>query len=289
MVKPNRFYKYQSLEECYDKDGNCKNYTLRNLAQHQLYFNDPNNFNDPFDCRIRVDFAGTKEQWIDLLCEKYECSPRQAEEKVNGFKKEDNGLVCPHDASQYLKVPIVCCFSSKCDNILMWSHYADSHQGICLGFEGSDENEYYSMLLYKSDTDKSPSLGEFREVIYDPSDDLCVVNIFDNPHENNKIADERIFTKLHAWEYESEYRMILPEPHIREPRVLKYDKSCLKRVIFGLKIDERDVIRIYNIINKNYLKEGFEVEFFKAKEKNCNYELKIEKIPDIENYIASLQ
>lgn len=289
MIDTKLFYKYQSLAEYYDKDYNYKNYILRNLAQNQLYFNDPNNFNDPFDCRIRVDFAGTKEQWIDLLCDKYERSPKQAEEKVNGFKKEDNGLVCPHNASSYLKVPIVCCFSSKCDNILMWSHYADSHLGICLGFEASGENDYYSMPLYESDTDESPSSGEFKQVIYDSSNDLCIVKMFDDQYKNANIVEDRIFTKLHAWEYECEYRMRLLESHIREPRVLKYDKSCLKKVIFGLKIDKRNVIRVYNVINENYLKEGFEVEFFEAKEIIGKYELNIEKIPNMADYIASFQ
>jgi hypothetical protein len=67
MIDKKLFYQYQSLKNEYDKEGNCKNYTLTNLAQNQLYFNDPNNFNDPFDCRIFVDNTGTREQWIDFL------------------------------------------------------------------------------------------------------------------------------------------------------------------------------------------------------------------------------
>jgi len=30
----------------------------------------------------------------------------------------------------------VLCFSRRWNNILMWSHYADGHKGICLGFDG---------------------------------------------------------------------------------------------------------------------------------------------------------
>jgi hypothetical protein len=31
------------------------------------------------------------------------------------------------------------CFSRRWDSILMWSHYADRHKGICLGFDVDDE------------------------------------------------------------------------------------------------------------------------------------------------------
>jgi hypothetical protein len=160
----------------------------------------------------------------------------------------------------------------------MWSHYADYHRGICLGFEASGENDYYSMLLYKSNTDKSPYSGQFKKVTYDTSNDLCVVKRFDNPHENNRIVDERIFTKIHEWHYEREYRMILPESHIHRKNIFKYDKSCLKHVTFGLKVRSQDKIRVYNIINENYLKKGFKVEFFQAKQETGKYKLKIEPI-----------
>src|SRR5687768_11905572 len=31
------------------------------------------------------------------------------------------------------------CFSQGCDNPVLWSHYADKHQGICLGFDIHDD------------------------------------------------------------------------------------------------------------------------------------------------------
>jgi len=33
----------------------------------------------------------------------------------------------------------VLCFSRSWNNVLMWSHYADRHKGICLGFDVLDE------------------------------------------------------------------------------------------------------------------------------------------------------
>lgn len=285
MTGKKLFYKYQSLKEDYDKGYNCKNYTLRSLAQNQLYFSDPNNFNDPFDCRVRVDYTGTEEQWIDFICNEEGCTPEIAKEKVSHFKKREDGLVFPHSESSNLKGPRICCFSGKNNEILMWSHYADSHRGICLCFEATPE---HTMPLYESDVDESPCSGQFKEVCYDSNNDLCVVSIFGNPHKNAILAEERVFTKLNMWSYEQEYRMTLPGYHIHKKETLKYYNGCLKGIIFGLKIDKHDIIRVYKIVNENYLKEGFKVKFCEAKEETGKYKINIEEIPDIEQYIANL-
>lgn len=279
MTDKKLFYKYQSLKDEYEKDGKRNNYTLKNLALNQLYFNDPNKFNDPFDCRILLDNVGTREEWIDFFCKNFpKCDRKIVEKNVDSFPKGEDGLVFSHVQFSNLKCPRICCFSEKDDSILMWNHYADFHRGICLGFEASGENDCYSMPLYKSNTDKSPYSGEFREVIYDRSNDSCIVKRFDNSHKSESIVNERIFTKIHEWDYESEYRMILPESCIHKTNILKYDKNCLKRVIFGLNIGYHDKIRVYNIIDKIYFKKGFKVEFFQAKQVTGKYKLKIEPI-----------
>ena len=47
------FFRYQKIDE----------YTKDNLKKNMLYFNDPENFNDPFDCKIDIIQQGTKEDW----------------------------------------------------------------------------------------------------------------------------------------------------------------------------------------------------------------------------------
>lgn len=44
------FFRYQKIDE------NTKD----NLKNNFLYFNDPENFNDPFDCKIDIIHQGTK-------------------------------------------------------------------------------------------------------------------------------------------------------------------------------------------------------------------------------------
>lgn len=171
----------------------------------------------------------------------------------------------------------------------MWSHYADYHRGICLCFEGSGDNNKYSMPLYEPNIHpKNPYSGQFREVHYDPNNNLCVLNAFENKMKNAQKAEERIFRKLCIWNYEREYRMIVPGSHKQKNEIFEYYKGCLKGIIFGLKIDKQDIIRVYNIVNENYLKEGFKVKFCKAEEEIDKCEIKIVPIVDIVEYIDNL-
>ena len=51
------FFRYQKIDEC----------TKDNLKKNVLYFNDPANFNDPFDCKIDLIHEGTKEEWSKFV------------------------------------------------------------------------------------------------------------------------------------------------------------------------------------------------------------------------------
>jgi len=102
-VNGRMFYQYQPL----------KNEYIQTIIDHSLYVSDPSNFNDPFDC------------WGLLVndIEHYNFEKvTQSEIKLRKGVKE-LGVVC---------------LTSSWDNQLMWSHYAGSHTGICLGFKFSD-------------------------------------------------------------------------------------------------------------------------------------------------------
>jgi hypothetical protein len=51
-------------------------------------------------------------------------SHRRALEGLRQTLSRDTGLLC---------------FSESWDHLLMWSHYANKHQGICLGFDVDDK------------------------------------------------------------------------------------------------------------------------------------------------------
>lgn len=69
----------------------------------------------------------------------------------------------------------------------MWSHYADSHKGICLGFDVKDE-----------------LLNDITYVERRPKNQIRYDDIFSA--DNEKVFEECFLTKFSHWEYEEEMR-----------------------------------------------------------------------------------
>jgi hypothetical protein len=117
----------------------------------------------------------------------------------------------------------VICLSEKWHNPLLWSHYADKHQGICLGFDvvGAKDITYRkSKLPYRLDFTK-PSAGLSDEKM-----------------------DKILYTKFQDWQYEEEWRvgtgLTSPEPSLDNPNKSLYfldfsSQFQLREVIVGMR------------------------------------------------------
>ncbi|EGK02605.1 DUF2971 domain-containing protein [Dysgonomonas gadei] len=90
----------------------------------------------------------------------------------------------------------VCCFSRNMNNILMWSHYADSHRGVCLEWEIDEEAPHIKGALNPITYDNKLVTLEEVKITKEGYLDL-------NVGDNGKF----IFQKLKYWEYEEEMRI----------------------------------------------------------------------------------
>ena len=82
------------------------------------------------------------------------------------------------------------CFSESWENSVQWSHYADRHRGICLGFDVADEQ--FKKVTYR----KSPlrfDLHRFRS-------DAVYAQDF---------SERLVSTKFDDWRYEKEWRLYI--------------------------------------------------------------------------------
>lgn len=282
MINNKLFYKYQRIE------NDDSNYTIENLSKNQFYFNDPTKFNDPFDCKVNYIYRGKEEHWVGWLT-KAGFDPNnvcfEKEGDIFTFDPKNENHRCHesllHGDSHKKYLPRVCCFSETDDNILMWSHYADSHQGICLRFRSNKALDGYFLTL-NSTSETSPI--PFIKIEY--KEDLPpIANMFDENRDESLV--KFLLTKYSDWKYEKEYRMLLFENEL-EGGTIRYEKEDLEGITFGLKMKAENVERIYNTIDENYLKAGIEVNFYEAKEIKGKYNLKIEKINDIHSYLEDL-
>jgi hypothetical protein len=83
------------------------------------------------------------------------------------------------------------CFSKNWSNPVQWSHYADGHRGLCLGF---DVPKRHLIDVTYSDKRFEPNLG-----------------MFETGGAQAQIELKRVFsTKFIHWRYENEVRSIIP-------------------------------------------------------------------------------
>ncbi len=191
-------------------------YGLRNiwraLARNELYFSSPSRFNDPFEYRPRAHDPDLK--FAD------EIEP----ESLPGIIQE-----------LYFQTVAVCCFSAvdpilgshkgKNAAALLWSHYGDSHRGLCLEFASTIYNGQALSVRY---SDARPAKIE-------------------NPQS----------IKAREWEYESEYRVSMAGIVDGSPKVAsaiekyeKFQQHELKRITLGARISEDDREMVLDWIRK---------------------------------------
>ncbi|MBY5582544.1 DUF2971 domain-containing protein [Rhizobium leguminosarum] len=128
-------------------------HALSNIENQRIKIAEIKDLNDPFDLRApKLKSAKHRTKWSEWR-----------EEVGRKF-----GMVC---------------FAPHWRNVTMWSHYADKHRGICLGFDVADSK------VRRVDYDqKRPEL--------DLSKPLALADL-----------DPIMYRKSTDWEYEEEYRL----------------------------------------------------------------------------------
>lgn len=218
-------YKYQPITTL----------TLSNLSKRKLWASPPSSFNDPFECRLqRTDSPKGLEQ---LRLGNPQLSHLNDEEFVT--------LTIAHFEQQFARWGIVC-FSQRADDIMMWSHYANHHRGMCLAF---------------SHTEKTPMEEAVYPVEYiDHYPALRVDQIW-----HGEGLARVLHAKYSGWRYECELRRITVD------RVgLQEYPGHLSSVVFGLRTSDADQDLVRKIVGTDDT-----VEFLKASLDPMEYKMNI--------------
>jgi len=217
----------------------------RLLLNNELYSSDFESLNDPFDGSIIVN---------------HKLVPVSREDVKNLLGLEDN-LPIPlndtiHNASksfvsqmdQYLKSSLkntgVISFTSNKKNILLWSHYANSHNGFAIGFDtqklskaiGELKLESFIKCIYYSH--KYPKI-EFEFNLFKKPDDMLKF----------KSVIQSLTTKSKQWCYEEEVRILT---FAKNKIKINFPNDCIKEINLGFKMNEKDANEIIKIRNSNF-------------------------------------
>lgn len=215
-MDPDILYKYRSLA------GIDRDRVMETFSNSSVYFSSPDQFNDPFDCKVELLLDGTEDEWKQYIGEKLKIhrpsfSPADRLVEMNRIIRSGNyKKLNPTISTRAAKEAGVYCVSAVNDDILMWSHYANAHRGICIGFRAKVQDYFFR---------RSQEVKYFETY---PS-----TRIFDSDEKRMETA---LLAKSAHWSYEKEFRII--EPH--GSGVHQFPEELLVEVILGCQISDDD-------------------------------------------------
>lgn len=237
-----------------------------------VYFSQPSNFNDPFECRAQVFYDpkgantvrhvnGRTKQFFPnaspadrlrfsaQLRRKY--SKPRSEGHENQIIDDRTGLLC---------------LVERPDNLLMWAHYGDSHKGVCLEFDTSEWLFRLAAKIHYSET--YPLVDTANQT----------------PEE---IMRETLLRKSKEWEYEQEWRivsmrgMISGWPEVQRlyecmhgSGVHQMPNRLIRRIVFGANASDASITLV-----KSWVYEaGLSCAFSQCKLVSGRYQLELESV-----------
>lgn len=193
-------------------------WTLSEISKCTIYASKPEELNDPFECSAPVwwnidlmrrhwieEYAPTRGLSVDEAIKEFEASWKWGIQRMaEGLRRKTSqtGIVC---------------FSGKPNSIRMWAYYAESHKGICVGYDTKFRPFNVAINVNYQNPDK-------------PFDIFACLR--DDPTE---IANHIALRKAEEWKFEDEYR--IPVNIEGMPRFIPFEAPAIKEVRLGTRID----------------------------------------------------
>ena len=138
-----------------DLVGERADWVRQIVVDSQLYLSSPARFNDPFDCQARYQVSDPEATQAAVRARAAAVAdqagmPRRERRRVQNVKVNPDKLLrdALREAQKAINRDIrVLSLAATHENILMWSHYACGHQGICLQFRLEADRGFFAGAL----------------------------------------------------------------------------------------------------------------------------------------------
>jgi hypothetical protein len=213
-------YRYRHL------NGKHRERTKRILTDSVLHFANPTTFNDPFDCKVHFQSSFSVEElkwkyvdWIKKRMPDLNCKERRtkARDDIKAMKPDKFLSQITAGLQDSVDNVGVLSLSATDRNILLWSHYAAGHTGLCLKFIATKHTPFFGLALPVTYTQAYPE-----------------INVLSPP---DKQIDAFLLTKAENWHYEEEWRII---DHDRGAGDKVFPAELLVGVILGARMTQKD-------------------------------------------------
>jgi len=235
-------YKYMSLA------GQRLEYAEDLLEHNRIFLSRPDGFNDPFDCQYKPVFNATREERVGrfarvLLKSEPGLLEREARERAAQHLKEmgpeglrnweQDGKQWEEASRQSRSMFRINCLSDVHDSVAMWSHYADGHKGICVGFRAVQVSDRSAGFLCDSAGSVSaqgtlPSRDALPVWKVHYEDSFPKMNLYTMDIDREMLFGPLI-TKSPEWAYEKEWRVIAGADKTKR----ELPTGCIACVILG--------------------------------------------------------
>ena len=257
---PAKLYKYRNTRE----------FTETIFVSNEVFFASPKAFNDPFDCGFRIQCGGKKNQQVseasafrdiqerhpDLSLEEQLDAARQVGTIIHSDREEEVsstfGNKLANDTNH--RVGIIS-LSAQNDNILMWSHYAGSHKGICIEFRTDIVGSLFSQAKPVIYDEERPRF-ELHEVV---------------TNEELRSSAQWMLTKSRLWDYEQEWRVLDFE---MGTGLQSFPAECISGVVLGCRIPASEKEKVERWIASL----SHDVALYQARKSRTHFRLSIDRI-----------
>lgn len=248
-----KIYKYREVSENTEKI----------LTNGEIFLNKPKNFNDPFDSRSTTIYEGDFSEWKEYLLGQGLSEP-EAERTAHYWKDKQYDVIdsISQDLDQSLNR--VSCFSEVNNSILMWSHYAKNHTGVCIEFSPKVEGDSVALHLEPNQILTShPYLSEYAP-LFPIQYTKTMAPPFNRLKDNtSRIVHDFFLRKHEDWSYEKE-RRILFTSNLLLNNPLRVKKSSITGIFLGVRIEKSEKQKYIKICKEHYIDEGLPFKIFQA-------------------------
>ena len=242
------FYKYREPSENH----------IKALENNELWFARADTFNDPFDAHPPLNIISYKsmakllrgrEKAFLLDDTQFDKIVSKELNIANQLIKEgrlEEHPIYPYFIYMAEKVArrFIFSLSQSNTNVLMWSHYSQSHTGFCIRYN-------LNVLLNEIDISHHEAVNYSNDL-----PDLLAAMIDD---KNVDLSNEIILLKSRDWGYEKEYRLLLDDfsnDKDDKCRSVTHSDAAIERIYFGINTEESLKENLQDILSSK------QVEFF---------------------------
>ena len=227
------------------------------IVDSLLYLSARSELNDPFDVKSVLDFTKVAHHppsyFKHLFKDRGLTHTKRKEIKNRLYSPEKIKNAIQNHLNKEMEGTGFHSFTKSHRDLLMWSHYADGHRGVCMVFSTAHDIDTFISALPVSYQQSLPVIEYSQDI-------------------GGDLVKKAFLTKAKPWRYEDERRIFCPK---LAKKFLYFDPASLVGLIFGANISTENEENIRGLIDERVAKGLPPLKIYRAYQSENEYKLRI--------------